>query len=114
MEEKRISHILLFFCPKGDKMAESKFQSGLIKELKQAYPGAYIFKNNAKQGYPDLVMLYKNKWATLEVKDSATAEHRPNQDIHVERMNNMSFSSFIFPENEKEVLDELAVFMGEH
>ena len=112
MEEKRISHILLFFCPKGDKMAESKFQSDLIKELKQAYPGAYIFKNNAKQGYPDLVMLYKNKWATLEAKDSATAKHQPNQDIHVERMNKMSFSSFIYPENKEVVLNALAIHMG--
>ena len=93
-------------------MAESKFQSDLIKELKQAYPGAYIFKNNAKQGYPDLVMLYKDKWATLEAKDSATAKHQPNQDIHVERMNEMSFSSFIYPENKEVVLNALAIHMG--
>lgn len=93
-------------------MAESKFQSDLIKELKRAYPGAYIFKNNAKQGYPDLVMLYKDKWATLEAKDSATAKHQPNQDIHVERMNKMSFSSFIYPENKEVVLNALAIHMG--
>lgn len=93
-------------------MSESRFQSKLIKELKKAYPGSYIFKNNAKQGYPDIVMLYKNKWATLEVKDSANATHQPNQDIHVERMNDMSFSSFIYPENKEDVLNALAIHMG--
>lgn len=93
-------------------MDESRFQKKLIKELKHNYPGSYIFKNNAKQGYPDLVMLYKDKWATLEVKASATATHQPNQDIHVKRMNDMSFSSFIYPENEQEVLDELSKYFG--
>lgn len=93
-------------------MDESRFQKKLIKELKHNYPGSYIFKNNAKQGYPDLVMLYKDKWATLEVKASATATHQPNQDIHVKRMNDMSFSSFIYPENKEDVLNALALHMG--
>lgn len=94
--------------------SESKFQRDLIKELKAEYPGCYVFKNNAKQGYPDLIFLYGNKWATLECKKSAKAKHRPNQDEHVRRMNEMSFSSFIFPQNKKEVLHELSIFMGEH
>lgn len=95
-------------------MIERDYQKDLIKRLKSIYPSAYIFKNNAKQGYPDLVVLNGPKWATLEVKKDARAGHRPNQDFHVKRMNDMSFSSFIFPENEKEVLNELAVFMGKH
>lgn len=93
-------------------MDESRFQKKLIRELKRNYPGSYIFKNTAKQGYPDLVMLYKDKWATLEVKASATATHQPNQDIHVKRMNDMSFSSFIYPENKEDVLNALALHMG--
>lgn len=92
--------------------AENKYQSGLIKKLLELYPGSYCFKVDAKQGYPDLMFLYGNKWATLECKRSAKAIKQPNQEIHVERMNNMSFSSFIYPENEKEVLDALAIYMG--
>ena len=109
-----MSHSFIFLPFLGVIMVERDYQKGLVKRLKSLYPEAYVFKNNAKQGYPDLVILNGPKWATLEVKKNARAVHQPNQDIHVERMNNMSFSSFIFPENEKEVLHELAVFIGEH
>ena len=59
------------------------------------------------QGIPDLLVLYKDKWATLECKKSAKASKRPNQEHYVKKMNDMSFSAFIFPENKEEVLDEL-------
>lgn len=109
-----MSHSFIFLPKLGVTMQERDYQRGLIKRLKTQYPEAFIFKNDAKQGYPDLVILHGNKWATLEVKQNARAKHQPNQDLYVERMNNMSFSSFIFPENEEEVLNELAVFLGEH
>jgi hypothetical protein len=88
---------------------ESDFQSDLIKEIKERLPGAIVTKLDAKhiQGIPDLLILYKDKWATLEDKRSEKATHRPNQDYYVEKMNEMSFSSFIFPENKEEVLNEL-------
>lgn len=88
---------------------ESDFQSDLIKEIKERLPGAIVTKLDAKhiQGIPDLLILYKDKWATLEDKSSEKATHRPNQDYYVEKMNKMSFSSFIFPENKEEVLNEL-------
>lgn len=91
---------------------ESDFQKSLKQELKHRFPGCYVFKNSSSQyqGVPDLTILYKDHWATLEVKESRTASHRPNQDIRVKRMNEMSFSSFIFPENKKEVLDGLTAF----
>ena len=91
---------------------ESKFQAKLIKELKELYKGSIITKLDSghKQGIPDLLILFKDKWATLECKKSATASHRPNQDLYVERMNAMSFSRFIFPENKDAVLKELAAF----
>ena len=68
-----------------------------------------VLKNdpNYCQGIPDLTILYEDRWATLEVKKSAKAKHRPNQDLYVEKMNNMSYSAFIFPENESEVLDDM-------
>lgn len=51
-------------------MVESKFQAKLIKEIKKNFPGCVILKNDATyiQGFPDLLVLYKNRWACLEVK----------------------------------------------
>ena len=90
-------------------MLESKFQAGVIKEVKQRLPGCVILKNDANyiQGIPDLTVFYNDKWAMLECKKSEHEEHQPNQDYYVERANQMSFARFIFPENKKEVLDEL-------
>lgn len=91
-------------------MLERDFQSKLIKELRVRFPGCIVMKNdpNYIQGIPDLVILYGNKWAALELKKHSRAKHRPNQDYYVGRMNEMSFSRFIYPENKDEVLDELA------
>lgn len=90
-------------------MLENKFQSKLIKELKKEFPGCMVLKNDPTyiQGVPDLLVLYKDKWASLEVKKSATAKHQPNQDYYVDKMNEMSHSAFIFPENKDQVLDDL-------
>ena len=90
-------------------MRESKFQADLKKELKQRYPGCIITKLDSGdiQGIPDLLVLYKDRWATLENKRSKAASYRPNQEYYVNKMNDMSFSRFIFPENKDEVLEEL-------
>jgi hypothetical protein len=90
-------------------MRENKFQSDLIKEIKNLFPGCMVLKNdpNYIQGIPDLLVLHGKKWATLECKRSADAPIRPNQAYYVKRMNKMSFSRFIFPENKEEVLREL-------
>lgn len=88
---------------------ESGFQSDLIKEIKKMFPGCLVIKQNAGyiQGIPDLLILYRNKWASLECKRSATASKRPNQEFYVNKMNEMSFARIIFPENKEEVLNEL-------
>ena len=86
---------------------ESGFQDKLIKELKDLFPGCMIFKMDQIQGIPDLLVLYEDKWASLENKKSANAKRRPNQEYYVERMNEMSFSRFIYPENKEEVLRDL-------
>lgn len=91
-------------------MKEREFQSNLIKELKKMFPGCLIFKNdgsNALQGIPDLLILYNDRWASLECKRTEKSKKRPNQDYYVDIMNRMSFSRFIYPENKEEVLDEL-------
>lgn len=88
---------------------ESKFQKELIAELKQRFEGCMVMKLDANyiQGIPDLLILWKNKWATLECKKSSTASRRPNQEYYISTMNKMSFSSFICPENKEEVLNDL-------
>lgn len=90
-------------------MKESEFQSELIKELKREFPGCMVLKNdpNYIQGIPDLIILYKDKWAALEVKKEEDAPHQPNQDYYISLMNGMSFAKFIYPENKEEILDEL-------
>ena len=90
-------------------MLENKFQANLIKRIKKEYPGCIVMKNDASyiQGIPDLIVLYKDKWASLECKKTAKARHRPNQDYYVEQMNDMSFARFVYPENEEEVMSEL-------
>ena len=86
---------------------ESGFQDRLIQDLKKIFIGCMVFKMDQIQGIPDLLILYKNKWATLECKKSAKAKRQPNQQYYVDRMNEMSFSRFISPENKEEVLHEL-------
>lgn len=93
----------------GSSELERDFQSRLIKDLKNIFVGCIVMKLDSSymQGIPDLLILYKNKWATLECKKSAGAKKQPNQEYYVGLMNEMSFSRFICPENKEEVLHEL-------
>lgn len=93
---------------------EGKFQTALKKELKERFPGCIVTKldPNDIQGVPDLLILWNNKWATLECKRSSSATNRPNQEYYVDLMNNMSYSAFIFPENKERILDEMEQAFG--
>lgn len=88
---------------------ENKFQSDLIKELKNIFPKCIILKNdpNYIQGIPDLLILFKNKWAALECKRSKKEHRQPNQEYYIDLMNKMSYASFVCPENKEEVINEL-------
>lgn len=96
------------------KKLERDFQRSLIKELERTFEGCLVMKLDSSyiQGIPDLLILFKDKWATLENKRSCTSKKRPNQDYYVNLMNKMSFSRFIYPENKEEVLEELNKFFG--
>lgn len=89
------------------KKLESGFQDQLISDLKKVFQGCLVFKMDQWQGLPDLLLLYKDKWASLECKRNKNAVRQPNQEYYVGLMNQMSFSRFIYPENKEEVLDEL-------
>lgn len=86
---------------------ESGFQDKLVRELKIMLPGSLVFKMDQMQGIPDLLVLYKDKWFSLELKKSAGAKRQPNQEYYVGLMNEMSFSRFICPENKEDVLNEI-------
>lgn len=60
---------------------ESGFQDRLIESLKALFPGCMVFKMDQIQGLPDLLILYGEKWASLECKRSATAKKRPKSGL---------------------------------
>lgn len=88
---------------------ERDYQSDLIKRLRVNFPGCVVLKNDTDymQGVPDLTLLYKKNWAMLEVKRSERAPIQPNQDYYIELANELSFGSFIYPENEEDVFNAI-------
>jgi hypothetical protein len=98
------------------KTPEGRFKEKLIKDIEKEFPGCIVTKLEAdyKNGIPDVLILHKNKWASLECKKdkNEVTKERPNklaQDHYVSTMDNMSFSRYVYPENKKEVLNELKV-----
>ncbi len=90
-------------------MKESNFQKQLIEELKNRFPNCVVLKNDPtyKQGIPDLTILFNDKWVCLEVKKTNNANHQPNQDYWVEKLDSMSYAAFIYPDNKEDVLNEM-------
>lgn len=107
MKIRKKNHISSFFLLYF--MKESKFQHNLIKKVKNNFPDSVILKTdpNYIQGFPDLIILYKDKWVALECKRNEKAHHQPNQDYYIHKLNSMSYASFVYPENERRVLDEM-------
>jgi len=94
---------------------ESKFQKELMDEIRERYPGCVILKNDSSyiQGIPDWTVLYKDKWIMLEAKKSKNARKQPNQEYYVNKLDEMSFSRFIYPENKETVLQEIQKIFAE-
>jgi len=90
-------------------MLERDYQAKLIKKLNRMFPGCVILKNDTSylQGIPDLLVLFKDYWAMLEVKPSYKFTFEPNQEYYIRELARMSFAAVICPENEDEVLDAL-------
>lgn len=90
-------------------MRESEYQSMLIRNLRYRFSGCLILKNDSSylQGIPDLTILYRDRWAMLEVKQSESSPLTANQEYYIDLLNQMSFAAVIYPENEEEVLDAL-------
>lgn len=88
---------------------ESSFQQDFIEDLITLFPDCIILKNDPTyiQGIPDLLVLNNNRWAALECKKSKDAPARPNQPYYIKKMNEMSYASFVYPENKEVVLHEI-------
>lgn len=93
----------------GGEMLERNWQAGFIEDIRAALPGCYIIKTSANyiQGFPDLLVLYKNRWAALECKRSNNAAKQVNQEYYVGQLNDLSFSAFVSYQNQEEILHEL-------
>ena len=93
-------------------LLESEFQSRLIKEIKDRFPGVIVLKNDSSycQGIPDLIILWRDRWAALECKKDRFARCRPNQQYYVDEMNEMAFAAIIYPENKEDILFELEYY----
>ena len=90
------------------------FKTKLIKRIRDSFPECVVMLTDAGyiQGAPDVLVLHHDRWAALEVKASANSSHRPNQDWWVEKLNDHSYATFVYPENQEEVLDELQFALG--
>jgi hypothetical protein len=89
---------------------ETDFQSHIILRLRESVePHGYVLNLDGSyiQGFPDILILYKNRWAVLECKRCFNAEEQPNQRYYIEHLSHLSFAAFIYPENEDEVFDDL-------
>lgn len=90
-------------------MKESDLQSRLISIIQTRFPGSIVLKNDEqyKPGFPDLTVLYKDKWVVLECKKSKGSAKQPNQEYYIKTLNEMSYAAFVYPENMEDVLDAL-------
>jgi len=107
--------LILFIFGRGDCVCmrfENEFQPRVIRDLEMIFPDVdnrLILKNDSGyiQGIPDLLILYKDRWAMLECKRSIFEPYQPNQEYYLEMADRMSFGAMICPENRREILDEL-------
>lgn len=90
-------------------MREAQFQRHVIDRLNKEFPGCYVLKTDPGylQGFPDLLILYEDTWAALEIKKTSNSHHQPNQDNYIYDLNDMAYAAFLFPENEEEVFNDL-------
>ncbi len=88
---------------------EAQYQAGLIRRLKVRFPGCVVVKNDSayQQGFPDLTVFFAERWAALEVKRSEREAQQPNQEHFVQKLDDMSYAAFIYPENEEVILFEM-------
>ncbi len=93
---------------------ERDYQEYLVKRIYALLPGkkfvdtiVIINDPNYIQGIPDLAVLHRARYALLEVKLSEKSKEQPNQRWYIENWGQWTFTAFIYPGNEEEVLSAL-------
>lgn len=100
------------------KNSESLFKKKLLQKLNSLEYGYFFTKEAlALRGFPDIIGCYKGRFIGLECKKDASGANKktgrtPLQNHVLEKIRyNGGFGSFIYPENEEEVLQEIEVFV---
>ena len=95
-------------------MNEAQYQSRIIDKVRDILPNCVILKNDSSYmpGIPDLLILYHDRWAMLEVKLHSIARRQANQEHYIDFFDSMSFAAFICPEDEEAVLYDLQRAFG--
>lgn len=90
-------------------MLESEFKAALQFELRDRFPNCFLYKldPNQRQGIPDLLILWHDRWGCLETKRGVTSTKQPNQEYFIDMFNKMSFAAFINPINYLDVLYDM-------
>lgn len=89
---------------------ETDFKNGLYKEIREKFPGTEVIPNDARylQGFPDATVYLPNgRYVLLEGKRTETAAKQPNQDYYVYESPLSKNAMFVYPENKKDVLQEI-------
>lgn len=95
---------------------ETQYQKLVRRRLDTEYPGCIVMQNDSQQiqGIPDLLVLFEDRWAMLEVKTSKDEPFQPNQEYYIDHINEqMSYCSVIYPEIEDKVFYELQHALGD-
>lgn len=90
---------------------ERDFQKETKYKLKVIFPGCIVKRNSVDdiQGFPDITVFWRGKFAMLEFKRSESASKRPNQEYWIEQIRSIGgYADFIYPENEEVIFAELA------
>lgn len=87
----------------------SGFKTKFIRNLKVRFPNCVVLLTDPQylQGVPDILMLLEDTWFAFEVKATKTSSRRPNQEWWIDILNRQSYASFVYPENEEEVIREV-------
>jgi hypothetical protein len=95
-------------------MNEAQYKTKLSNKIRALLPWCIVLRNDANliPGIPDILVLYNDTWGMLEAKTSLDSPLQPNQEHYIDVLNDMSFASFICPENEEVVLYDLQQSLG--
>jgi hypothetical protein len=91
-------------------MLESKFKKDMKDRIKKRLVNKglhFIEPKLITRSEPDLVILGQDTWAALEFKRFENADTQPNQKYKIDKLNNLSYAQFCYPENLEEVLHDL-------